>query len=64
METLQDKIDSIKLLLYENEHNIELVKRQCETDIADYKTSNKELTKSLKKLEKIQSQIASIFPQE
>lgn len=64
METLQDKIEAIKNLIAENEHNIELVKSQCEKDMFEYKSSNKELAKSLKKLEKIQSQISSIFPQE
>ena len=64
MESLQDKIDAIKSLITENEHNIELVKKQAETDIAEYKVFNKEYAKSLKKLEKIDAQIKSIFTQE
>lgn len=64
MESLQDKIEKLKETISENEHNIELVRRQAETDTAEYKAANKELAKSLKKLEKIDAQIKSIFTQE
>jgi len=64
MESLQDKIEKLKQTIGENEHNIELVKEQAATDIAEYKAANKEYAKSLKKLEKIDAQIKSIFTQE
>lgn len=61
METLKDKILGINARIVENNEKIEQLKIKYTQDVAIIKVENKKYIKLSKKLEDMESSIASLF---